>query len=82
MDIYIPIELSEDTKIKYENLKSQGYDLFDKNSSFYTDICTPYNSPEGTDVSLSTRNSEFYNSTETSCQKIVNMEIIFQKHLF
>ena len=69
VDIYIPIELSEDTKIKYEDLKKQGYDLFDKNSSFYTDICTPYDSPDGTDVSLSTRNSEFYNSTETSCQK-------------
>ena len=69
VDIYIPIELSEDTKIKYEDLKKQGYDLFDKNSSFYTDICTPYDSPNGTDVSLSTRNSEFYNSTETSCQK-------------
>ena len=69
VDIYIPIELSSDTKIKYEDLKSQGYDLFDKESKFYTDICTPYNSPNGTDVSLSVRNSEFYNSTETSCQK-------------
>ena len=69
VDIYIPIELSSDTKKKYENLKSQGYDLFDKNSDFYTDICTPYESPNGTDVDLSTRNSEFYNKTETSCQQ-------------
>ena len=68
VDIYIPIDLSKDTKFKYEDLKSQGYDLFDKNSSFYNDICTPYDSPNGTDVSLSTRNSEFYNATETSCQ--------------
>ena len=72
VDIYIPIKLSADTKIKYEDLKSQGYDLFNKSSSFYTDICTPYNSPNGTDVSLSTRNSEFYNSTETSCQENCN----------
>ena len=69
VDIYIPIELSSGTKTKYENLKSQGYDLFDKDSAFYTDICTPYESPDGTDVSLSTRNSEFYNKTETSCQE-------------
>ena len=69
VDIYIPIELSADTKIKYEDLKSQGYDLFNKSSSFYTDICTPYESPDGTDVDLSTRNSEFYNKTETSCQQ-------------
>jgi len=69
VDIYIPIELSSETKTKYENLKSQGYDLFDKNSDFYTDICTPYKSPDGTDVALSTRNSEFYKNTETSCQQ-------------
>ena len=69
VDIYVPLELSSDTKIKYEDLKSQGYDLFDKNSEFYTDICTPYKSPDGTDVSLAVRNSEFYNSTETSCQE-------------
>ena len=69
VDIYIPIELSSETKKKYESLKSQGYDLLDKNSDFYTDICTPYESPDGTDVDLSTRNSEFYNNTETSCQQ-------------
>ena len=69
VDIYVPLELSSDTKIKYEDLKSQGYDLFDKNSKFYTDICTPYKSPDGTDVSLAVRNSEFYNSKETSCQE-------------
>ena len=69
VDVYIPIILSSETKTKYENLKSQGYDLFDKNSDFYTDICTPYKSPDGTDVALSTRNSEFYNNTETSCQQ-------------
>ena len=69
VDIYIPIDLSSETKKKYENLKSQGYDLFNKNSDFYTDICTPYESPDGTDVDLSTRNSEFYNNTETSCQQ-------------
>ena len=68
VEIYIPIELNELTKLKYEDLKAQGYDLFDKKSSFYTDICTPYDSLNGTDVALSTRNSEFYNSTETSCQ--------------
>ena len=69
VDIYIPLELSKETKMKYDDLKSQGYNLFDKDSSFYTDICTPYDSENETDVPLSVRNSEFYNSTEVTCQK-------------
>ena len=69
VDIYIPVELSKETKMKYDDLKSQGYHLFDKDSSFYTDICTPYDSENETDVPLSVRNSEFYNSTEVTCQK-------------
>ena len=46
----------------YESLKSSGYDLFNKNDSFYTDICSRYTSQNGTDVSLSDRNSEIFNS--------------------
>ena len=50
IDIYVPIELDEKTQKLYESLKEQGYDLFDKNEKFYKDICTPYTSPDGTDV--------------------------------
>ena len=66
--IYIPVILSEKTQILYNNLKKSGYDLFDINSAFYNDICTPYQSKEGTDVLLSDRVNYYYNNDDTSCQ--------------
>ena len=68
IDIYIPVQLSEETQQLFEDLKSQGYNLFDKNDKFYTDICTPYKSKDGTDILLSDRLNEFFVNNELSCQ--------------
>ena len=68
IDIYVPIQLSEETKKLYEELKSQGYNLFDKNDKFYKDICTPYKSENGTDVLLADRYNDFFVSNELICQ--------------
>ena len=43
-DIYIPSKLKEDTIKLFEELKSYGYNLFDKNDKFYNDICATYKS--------------------------------------
>ena len=45
-----------------------GYDLFDINSPFYQDICTPYTTNDGTDVSLTDRVNYYFNNEETVCQ--------------
>ena len=68
IEIYYPIELDEETKKLYEALKKQGYDLFDKNSKFYKDICTPYKSEDGTDIILADRNNDFFAKHEIVCQ--------------
>ena len=68
IDIYIPIQLSEETQKLYENLKAQGYNLFDKNDRFYKDICTPYKSENGTDVLLSDRHNDFFEPNQLVCQ--------------
>ena len=68
IDIYVPLVLSEKTQNLYDELKELGYDLFDINSPFYQDICTPYKSSNGTDVSLNDRVNYFYNNEETTCQ--------------
>ena len=68
IDLYIPITLSEETQNLYEDLKNNGYDLFNINDSFYQDICTPYNSQNGTDVLLSDRKNDYYNNNDTTCQ--------------
>ena len=48
------------------------YNLFDINDSFYQDICTPYESENGTDVLLSDRKNDFYSANETMCQANCN----------
>ena len=68
IDIYIPVILSEKTQNLFNELKDLGYDLFDINSPFYQDICTPYKSSDGTDVPLTDRINSYYNNEETSCQ--------------
>ena len=68
IDIYVPLVLSEKLENLYNELKSLGYDLFDINSEFYQDICTPYKSSNGTDVLLSDRIDYYFGNDETQCQ--------------
>ena len=67
-NIYIPIVLSEKTQNLYEDLADSGYNLFDINDPFYQDICSTYESENGTDVPLSDRKNDFYSANETMCQ--------------
>ena len=68
INIYIPVELDKKTQKLYDSLKEQGYNLFDKNDKFYTDICTPYKSENGTDILLSDRFNEIFLKNELGCQ--------------
>jgi len=52
----------------YEELLAQGYDIFNINDRFYTDICTPFTSSHDTDMSLSDRIKYIYNSLDLNCQ--------------
>ena len=66
--VYTPVVLSDELLDLYNELKDSGYDLFNINSSFYNDICTPFKSPNGTDVSLADRKNFYFNNDETLCQ--------------
>ena len=68
INIIYPIKLSEETEKIYNDLKSQGYDLFDKYNKFYKDICTPYKSENGHDIILADRNNDFFAKNEIICQ--------------
>ena len=67
IDLYFPTLLSEKTQNLYDNLQAQGYDLFNINDSFYSDICTKFKSENGTDVILTDRKNDYY-TNETTCQ--------------
>ena len=68
INIHSKIELSENTKKRFEQLKSLGYNMFDINDRFYQDICTPYKTEDNTDILLSDRIDYIYNNEDTQCQ--------------
>ena len=69
INLYVPIELDEDLLELYEKANNQGYDLFDPENIFYTDICTPYTSINGTDIILSDRIADILNNIGSLCEK-------------
>ena len=71
ININIPVKMDNTIEIYYDSLSEYGYNLFDKNNSFYQDICTKYTSPNGTDILLLDRKKDIYNksNSEYFCQK-------------
>ena len=65
---YTPVVLSKELLNLYNEIKDSGYDLFNIESSFYKDICTPFTSSNGTDVSLADRKNHYFNNDEIMCQ--------------
>ena len=67
--ITIPLEISEDVLALIQNVLDQGYNPFDLNDRFYREICTPYNSENGTDVLLDAREEYVYSTIaeEATC---------------
>ena len=54
---------------KTASVVSNGYDVFDANSPFYNDICTPYTNENGNDVLLDARRKDYYNENINICEK-------------
>ena len=71
IDIYIPTHLNEKTQQLIEYIQKLGYDVFNLNSPFYTDFCTQYKTPEGTDMTLDDRKKYIYEAimNEVNCQE-------------
>ena len=61
IDLYIDTRMSQSVSSSVEEMVDQGYNPFDLNDKFYREICTPYESPDGTDVLLDDREEYFYN---------------------
>ena len=66
----IPVNLDSRTISLYDNMNQYGYNLFNPNDSFYNDICSTYKSENGTDISLSDRQNNYYkeNWNKSLCQ--------------
>ena len=56
----IPISIPQKTKAIYKEIKEKyNYDIFNLNSSFYTDICELYETEDNLDMSLTKRDEVF-----------------------
>ena len=76
ININTPVVLDNLTSYLYDKLKELGYNLFNKNDTFYSDICTTYTTENGTDIILSDRKSIIYsnNGNKTLCQNGCELE--------
>ena len=52
---------------KTASVVSNGYDVFDANSPFYNDVCTPFTNENGNDVLLDARRKDYYNENVNLC---------------
>ena len=68
--IKAPIDLDDDLESIYISLNTSGYNLFNLNDSFYTDICSTYTTQKGTDISMADRKNIIYDNYKnaTLCQ--------------
>ena len=76
INITVPSNLDSETILLYQSLNNNGYNLFNSNDEFYTDICTPYTSTNNTDILLIDRKNDIYNkyANITICQENCNLE--------
>ena len=68
IDIYVPLTDLESSNFNYSKyFAQQGYDIYDKNSVFYNDICSPaYIS--NNDITLNDRRKDIYPGNITLCK--------------
>ena len=68
IDIYIPISMDNQTNYLVNSMNQNGIDILNGNNSFYNDICMPFTTEEGTDISLTDRQNTYYNEKITLCE--------------
>ena len=59
-------------RAKIKSVLNNGYDIFDINSNFYNDICTPFTNENGNDVLLDERRSDYFQETLSICKEGCN----------
>ena len=65
IQITISLGLSDEIIEIIKNILEQGYNPFDENDKFYREICTPYDSENGTDVLLDDREEYIYSTIQS-----------------
>ena len=69
-----------DDKVAKKNLLSQGVDLFNSSSRFFSDLCYHYDSPNGKDIPLKERITLFFPNIKICDDGCENKGINFEKY--
>ena len=56
-------------QFKRQSATDNGYNIFDPNSNFYNDICTPFTNENGNDVLLNDRRHDYFTENFNLCEK-------------
>ena len=68
IELLVPVYIDEEVNNLYNIISKEGYDMFNENSSFYKDICTPFTTEDGTDILLYDRQNTYYNENIVLCE--------------
>ena len=68
INIYVSLQLSEETNEIYQKIKDMGFNMFDIDDPFYKDRCTSYKTSNNTDMLLSDRINYIYYNDDSECQ--------------
>ena len=68
IELLVPVYIDEETNNQFDLISKEGYDMFNENSSFYKDICTPFTTEDGTDILLNDRKNNYYNENIVLCE--------------
>ena len=63
-----PQDLITSFQSKIGAVVSNGYDVFDAESPFYNDVCSPFTNENGNDVLLEERRSDYFNENLNICE--------------
>ena len=78
ISINVPATLNSDVELLVKSLSDSGYNIFNENDSFYQDICATYTSVNGTDILLSDRKKDIYETGQS--QAICQIGCEFQNY--
>ena len=68
INVYVPFTLSEENQNLANELKENGYNMFDLNDPFYQDYCSTFKTLAKTDMLLTDRVDHIYNNLDAKCQ--------------
>lgn len=86
-NIYTEIKMTNDYIFQDENIETakklyeKGIVVYNRNDSFFTDICYQFTSPDDKDIILEDRVQLYYKNINNMCERKCNKDVDFEKKI-